>query len=283
MNVLKTNRAKENITQLYHLRAELNKITEYKTKGAIVRSRIRWHEEGEKNTKYFLNLEKRQHSKTHITKLKYDGREINDSDEILRSQRLFYKNLYTASSCDATYNDLFFEDANLPKLDKPEQDKLEDPLRNEECYNVLKECAKGKCLGNDGLSVEFYLYFWPLLGEELTRSFNYALDRGQMNITQKQGIIKVIPKKKKDKSYLENWRPLTLLNVDYKIATKTIAHRIAKVLPKLINEDQTGYVKGRYFGQNIRLIQDIMEVTELENIHGIALFIDFKKAFDTLD
>ena len=85
MNVIKTNRSKENITQLYHLRAELNKIMEYKTKGAIVRSRIRWHEEGEKNTKSFLNLEKRQHSKTHITKLKYDGREIDDPDEILIS------------------------------------------------------------------------------------------------------------------------------------------------------------------------------------------------------
>ena len=75
-----------------------------------------------------------------------------------------------------------------------------------------------------------------------------------MNITQKQGIIKVIPKKKKDISYLENWRPLTLLNVDNKIVTKTIDHRIAKILPKLINEDQTGFVKGRYIGQNIRLI-----------------------------
>ena len=53
-----------------------------------------------------------------------------------------------------------------------------------------------------------------------------------MNITQRQGIIKVIPKKKKDKFYLENWRPLFLLNVDYKIATKTIVHRIAMILPK---------------------------------------------------
>ena len=57
-----------------------------------------------------------------------------------------------------------------------------------------------------------------------------------------------------------------------------MAHRIATVLPKLINEDQTGYVKGRYIGQNIRLIQDIMKVTESENIPGIALFIDFKKS-----
>ena len=75
-----------------------------------------------------------------------------------------------------------------------------------------------------------------------------------MNITQRQGVIKVIPKKKKDRSYLENWRSLTLLNVDYKIATKTITHRISKVLPKLIDEDQTGYVNGRYISQNIRFI-----------------------------
>ena len=68
-------------------------------------------------------------------------------------------------------------------LYKPEQDKLESPLRSEECYNVLKECAKGKCPGSDGLSVEFYLHFWSLLGEEMTQSFNYAFQRGQMNIT----------------------------------------------------------------------------------------------------
>ena len=122
------------------------------------------------------------------------------------------------------------------------------------------------------------------VGRRDDTNFNYALGREQMNITQKQGIIKVIPKKKKkDRSYLENWRPLTLPNVDYKIATKTISHRIAKVLLKLINEDQTGYVKAHYIGKNIRLIQDIMKVTESEKIHGIALSIDFKKAFDTLD
>ncbi len=62
-----------------------------------------------------------------------------------------------------------------------------------------------------------------------------------------------------------------------------MVHRIATVLPKLINEDQIGYVKGRYIVKNKRLIQDIMKVTEAEIISGIALFINFKKAFDTLD
>ena len=117
----------------------------------------------------------------------------------------------------------------------------------------------------------------------MVQSFNYAQEEGRLNITQRQGIIKVLPKKKKDRIYLENWRPVTLLNVDYKLATKLIAHRVAKILPKLINEDQTGYVKGRYIGQNIRLIKDEMKLTDLEQIPGIAIFIDFKKAFDTVD
>ena len=76
---------------------------------------------------------------------------------------------------------------------------------------------------------------------------------------------------------------MSLLNIDYKIATKTIANRISKVLAKLIHEDQTGYVKGRYIGQNIRLVKDIMKVTSLDNIPGMAIFIDFKKAFDSVD
>ena len=77
--------------------------------------------------------------------------------------------------------------------------------------------------------------------------------------------------------------PAFLTLTQYKIVTKTIADRISKVLPKLIQEDQTGYVKGRYIGQNIRLVKDIMKITALENIPGMAIFIDFKKAFDSVD
>ena len=58
---------------------------------------------------------------------------------------------------------------------------------------------------------------------------------------------------------MDNWRPISLLNIDYKIATKTVAARIAKVLPSLIHEDQTGYIKGCFIGQNIRLLANIRE------------------------
>ena len=106
---------------------------------------------------------------------------------------------------------------------------------------------------------------------------------GSLSISQPPGVIALIPKKDKDKSLLENLRPISLLNVDYKIPTKIIAKRIEKVLPRIINPNQTGYVKGRFIGENIRLIQDVMSLTKNANMPGIAFFLDFRKAFDTIE
>ena len=104
-----------------------------------------------------------------------------------------------------------------------------------------------------------------------------------MAISQNRGIIILIPKKDKNRTLSDNWRPISLLNTNYKVATKAIAARIAKVLFTLIHEDQTEYIKGRFIGQNIRLIADIIECTKMLDNPGIALFLDFKKAFDSLE
>ena len=74
-----------------------------------------------------------------------------------------------------------------------------------------------------------------------------------------------------------------MLNLDYKIATKVLALRLKKVLPSIINDAQTGYMKGRFIGENIRLISDILHVRPQQNLEGIALFIDLEKAFDSLE
>ena len=82
---------------------------------------------------------------------------------------------------------------------------------------------------------------------------------------------------------LKNWRPISLLNVDYKIASKVLAERLCKVVPKLIHSDQSGFVKGRFIGESVRTIYDIMEYTKYKNIPGIMLCLDLEKAFDTLE
>ena len=78
-------------------------------------------------------------------------------------------------------------------------------------------------------------------------------------------------------------RPISLLNVDYKITTKALANRVKKVLPKIIHNSQTGFLKGRYIGENIRLLFELLEHFEEQNIPGMIFFSDFEKAFDSID
>ena len=89
--------------------------------------------------------------------------------------------------------------------------------------------------------------------------------------------MSLIPKDKNNLMVLSNWWPITLLNVDYKILARAIAKRIELKLPKLVHPDQTGFIKGRYIGQNMRLLNDLMEFTESNQLPGILLFIDLKK------
>ena len=104
-----------------------------------------------------------------------------------------------------------------------------------------------------------------------------------MSIEQKRGIISLIPKKDKDRSKLGNWRPITLLNIDYKLLAKVLSNRLKLLLPSLIDPDQTGYVPDRYIGENILLLSDILWTAKSKQEPGLLLLLDFKKAFDSIE
>ena len=140
-----------------------------------------------------------------------------------------------------------------------------------------------KAPGEDGFTVEFYKYFFELIGNDLLASFNETHMKGELCISQRRGIITLTPKDDGSLLELTNWRPITLLNVDFKIASKAIAKRFESILPFLIHSDQTGFVKGRYIRENIRLINDIMETTKSQNLPGMLTSLDFRKAFDSLE
>ncbi len=101
--------------------------------------------------------------------------------------------------------------------------------------------------------------------------------------TETMHNITLLPKKNKDRLFLKHWRTISLLNTDYKIIAKLIANRMKEVCPAIISEDQFGYLKGRYIGQNIRLLQDISFFTELKQLLCKLLAINFEKAFDSLN
>jgi len=97
-----------------------------------------------------------------------------------------------------------------------------------------------KSPGTDGLPFELYQIFWSEVSKPLIEALNYGFEIGQLSVSQKRGIIKLIPKKSEELYYVKNWRPLSLLNCDYEIATKAVANRLKTHLHKLVTNDQTG-------------------------------------------
>lgn len=119
----------------------------------------------------------------------------------------------------------------------------------------------------------FYLAFWCILGKHLVACFNYAHEYRELSNSQKG----------KDKRLIKNWRPISVINVDTKIASKVLAKRLEHILPDLIHYHQNVYVEGRSIFDAVRTIDDVLEYTKQSGQSGILVTINFEKAFDSLD
>ena len=166
-----------------------------KTQGVIVRSRIQWYEEGETNSKYFFNLEKRTSNMKSINILQITGDIITDNPErILQEMKNFYQALY--SSVNTNDVDRYFESIAEPQIIKDsDYTSMGRDITETELLNIIKSLPNNKTPGEDGLPAEFYKIFWVDIKSILLNSYKYSYEKGHLSITQKRGLLCLIPKK----------------------------------------------------------------------------------------
>ena len=121
----------------------------------------------------------------------------------------------------------------MPVISDEEQDLCDAKISIKECKTALLKMKANKSPGTDGLIVEFYRYFW----EDIKSSFISAFDCETLSCEQRRGVIRLIPKKGKDLTNVKNWRPISLLNIEYKLLTQRLANRLQSVLPSVISLD----------------------------------------------
>ena len=136
--------------------------------------------------------------------------------------------------------------------------------------------------GSDGLTVEFYLNFWSGLGPLLVDVFNESLSDGELCESMKSSVTRLVYKRD-DRKDLKNWRPISLLNVDYKICSKAFSLRLARVLSSIISPDQTCSVSGRSIASNLALLRDTLDYIDRTGETGILVSLDQEKAFDRVN
>ncbi len=155
----------------------------------------------------------------------------------------FYSELYQSEPIDVV-NESYLIDSISSKLPDSARQSLESSFDIEECTNSLKAMKLCKSPGSDGFPAEFYYFFWKEIAADLVDVFNFSFSKGLLSESMRQAILTLIFKRG-DKCDLKNWRPISLLNVDYKIATKALTCRLKTVLQHVINNDQTCSVPNR--------------------------------------
>ena len=270
-------------------KAELEKMYSYQAEGAFIRARAQYKIEGEQPSRLFLTLEKFNGVQKHIPKL---ITEKNGVKTVLTEQKPieneitdYYKELFTKKIHEHPEIENFLapDQANsCPKLSDSQRNQMEGLISVEELTKYLKKSKNNVSPGSSGFTNEFYKFFWNDLKIFVSNAINYGYENGMLSVTQRLGIITLIPKGDKDKTFIKNWRPLTLLNTLYKLVSGCIVERIKPHLNTLINGDQKGFVPGRYIGEAVRTTYDLMQLAKDKKKTAIILLIDFEKAYDSL-
>ena len=282
---LNNNLTEENKIKYENLKFQYDDLINYQIKGSILRSLSENYEEGEKCSKYFYSLEKHRAKQRTICRLERpNGDIISDQKLILEDCRLFYENLYKNNpEIQLNQRSYFFESPHIPKVNQHKAQECDKILTLTELHQSLKKFNKNKAPGIDGLSAELYLTFWNQLGPLLLDVFNETYELGILPQNMRVGVITLLEKKGKDRLKIDNWRPITLLGVDYKILTKCLGERLKKILPDLVHPDQNGFVPGRNIFYSTHTIRDLLFYCEKENIDMIRFCVDYTKAFDSLE
>ena len=247
----------------------------------IFRSKCKYVKDGEKNTSYFLSLEKSRYMEKNMKCIMLDdGKTSTNQNKILTEMTRFYKELY---SSDEAVKFNMVRGENEAFLRGEIKRELDKDFMKDEFFDAVMTLKGGKVPGLDGLSIEFYRKFWKVLSPYLIKMYRYSYQYGLLPQSVREGVISLLPKGNKDSRYIKNKRPLTICNNDYKILAKAIDNRLKLILPDIINSDQSGFMKGRKICYNVRRSLDIIEWTKIKKIPGLILSIDMAKCFDRLE
>ena len=277
--------ASEESEELQTLKFERDELIGRCTKNNMFHCKANWRQNAEKGTKYFYNLIRRNQGPNWFQSLELEntapGTFSNKTCEMLEECAVHFETRYkfVPSQSTSDSNNFF---ADLRSLSPEQREECDALLTSEELEATLKAIKNGSSPGPDGFTVGFYKIFWRDLKLLVTQVAEELFTNGSVPSLFKCSTTTLIPKKGKDRRFVKNLRPISLLNVAYKLITKSLALRLGSVVQSVISEDQSGFLKGRFIGENVRLVIDAINMSKELNLPGLLLFCDFQQAYDCI-
>ena len=275
-------------SQIIKTKSELEIFCLAETRGAQIRAGIKFSELGEKCNKFFLGLEKCRATNNTIYRINDENITLTNSHDILNYISKYYKHIYKSppqkpGSATNDADSPFLNRNNVYVLNDDERENSDFLLSESEILAALKSTKGGSAPGLDGLPVEVYKVFWHDIKYPLTNCFIKSFQNGYLSPSQSQALLCLLHKGGENpRESISSWRPISLLNADYKLIAKVLCMRLNAVINKLIDSSQFAFIKGRNISNMLRELYDIIENEKAANSNTILLSIDYTKAFDTL-
>ena len=271
-----------NFDEINRIKTRIEEIKDELADGIKVRARMKDLQCGENISKHIINKQREVSARKLMSSIVDDeGHELKSYESIQRYVKAFYANLYSLAEGSSRLQNKFLSHIDC-KLDEDDRKMLSKSFSKAEVEKCIKSFNKNKTPGIDGLPIEFYCDNWEIIGNDFMEVVNYITRHNVMSKSQHKGIITLL-KKDGDGSNIKNWRPISLLCVDYKIVSKLIAKRVQLVLPKLIDVNQYCSIPGRSIIHCNMLIRDIVYYVNNEDAEAAFLKLDWYKAFDLVN
>uniref|UniRef100_A0AAR2IUE6 Reverse transcriptase domain-containing protein n=1 Tax=Pygocentrus nattereri TaxID=42514 RepID=A0AAR2IUE6_PYGNA len=264
---------------------EYNLLSTKHAENMINKLRCRTYEHGEKTGRSLAQQLRQKIANQTIAEIKDEQGNIHiDHSQINNCFFKFYLKLYASESPgDEPLLKLFFDKINTPMIDAVASNQLDEPLTKEEFLAAVKSLQNGKSPGPDGFPSEFFRTFAGELAPLLLSVYEESYNSGSLPLTMRQAEISLILKRDKNPVECSSYRPISLLNVDCKLLAKILAQRLEKILPSVISDDQTGFIKHRQLFFNTRRLFDILYSPTPPGDTEILLSLDAEKAFDRVE
>ena len=273
------NNSIEHHTQINTVTQEIESLCDEVIAGSKIRAKVQFLENNERPTRYFLHREKKLACSKVISKLTNDnGDTFTKNEDIVDECKGFYAKLYNYDTVDESLNDYFFND--LQPLTPDASAACEGFITSDECWEAIKSMSCLKSPGLDGLPKEFYAFAFKYIGKSFVEMLNNSWEEGILAQSQRVGLITLICKDLSQSDNLNFWRPISLLNTDYKILSKLISLRLSKVIAGIVHADQTCSIPGRSIHDNVHLIRNLIEYANDKNMSAAIISLDQSKAFD---
>jgi hypothetical protein len=265
---------------LIRLEERRNKLLKDKEEMWRLKSRATWLASGDENTKFFQAFSKGRRCANTIWHLKdRDGNQENTFEGMSRLGKKHFQDLFIAEN-QATIEEVVCLAQLFPRfVDEEDNRMLMEKVTEEELKEVIRSFQKDKSPGPDDWTIEFFLGFYDLLGQDLLKMVEDIRITGRIPLSLNSTFIALIPKTDNPVS-LDEFRPISLCNCIYKIVSKIIARRVKRILSDRISSEQFGFLEGRQIHEVVGVAQEGLHNIKSKKLKGAVLKIDLSKAYD---